>query len=325
MRLALALLADYAQAHQDGRLHVVGGGIRSLTFATFPATQQRLALALGIELERAELGLDHLLQIEASGPADQPVSRPVRVTFKVDQAERASGGYFHFVSTSDASFPVEGTYEFAITIDGEPLEQLRLMVRRGGQPSDDSEVETLLQEGFTAFGRGDRDSAEEGFRKVAERFPNAAGGHNNLGFVLLAKGDAAGALDAFAKAMDLGFPQNEITDANVAAASYILGDSVKALGIFVICLRERIFRTPAVLFGIGPSGLFPIQLQSAAEYTSLMALNAAWSAMRAGDREAFRRYLDISRASELPMRGDEAARVFAESVHALEAADPGPT
>lgn len=321
MRIALALLADYASAHQtDGRLYVMGGGIRSLTFPTFPATQPRLALALGIEVDRTELGVEHLLEINASGPTDEAISRPIRVNFKVDREERGTaGGYIHFVSSMESvAFPLEGAYEFTIVIDGEPLQRLPLSAVGGGQVSDDHEVETLLQEGFNAFGRGDSDSAEETFRKVAERFPHAAGGHNNLGFVLLARGDAKGALDAFARAKDLGFPQNEITDANVAAASYVLGDTVKALAMFVTCLRERIFRTPAVLFGIGSSGLFPIQLQSAADYTSLMALNASWSALRAGDGEAHIRYLELARASELPLRIDGDARLFAESVKALE-------
>jgi len=50
LRIAFALLADYALAHPtDGKLYVSGGGIRSLTFSAFPATYPRLALALGIE------------------------------------------------------------------------------------------------------------------------------------------------------------------------------------------------------------------------------------------------------------------------------------
>ena len=47
--IPLALFADFAVAHaDDDRLSLVGGGIRSLSFPSFPATRSRLVLALGL-------------------------------------------------------------------------------------------------------------------------------------------------------------------------------------------------------------------------------------------------------------------------------------
>jgi hypothetical protein len=322
MRLALALLAEYALAHQqDGRLYVTGGGIRSLTFPVLPATQARLALALGIEVGKGELGLDHLLAIDASGPTDEVITRPVRVRFRVDEGEPgAAGGYLHFVSNMEAvGFSRPGRYEFKIAIDGQPLDVLPVDVARGGPIPDDTEVTALLGEGYQAFTRGDADSAEAAFRKVTETFPNSADGHNNLGFVLLGRGDASEALDSFAKARELNFVQDEISDANIGAASYAVGEAERALALFVGCLRHGIFRTRATLFGIGPSGLFPVELKSAAEYASLMALNAAWSALKAGNDDAFLRYRAQARASELATRTDVAAGDYTESLRALDA------
>lgn len=322
MRIPLALFADHAIAHQtDGKLYVTGGGIRALRFPSFPATQPHLALALGIELEPAELGSEHTLSIEASGPTTLPIFRPVRVTFTVPpQEDPTAPGYIHFVSNMDnVSFPLEGDYAFVIAIDGQHLEQVRVRVERGGNVSEEVEANALLMDGYRAFNQGDSAAAEAIFRDVVARFPKVAGGHNNLGFVLLAKGDAPVALEAFAKAQEIGYPQNEISDANVACALYVAGDAASAIRIFTDCLRTHIFRTPATLFGIGASGLFPVQVNSAAEYVSLMALNAAWSALGTGDMTAVAHYLGAARAADLSLRGDSGAQLFVQSVRALEA------
>lgn len=322
MRIPLALLADYAIAHQtDGKLYITGGGIRALRFPSFPATQPHLALALGIELEPAEVGSEHALSIEASGPTTLPIFSPVRVTFTVPtQQDPTAPGYIHFVSNMDnVSFPVEGDYAFLITIDSQRVEQVRVRAQRGGNVSEEAEANALLRHGYQAFNQGDTATAEAIFRDVVARFPRVASGHNNLGFVLLAKGDAAVALETFSRAKELGYPQNEIGDANVACALYVAGDAASAIRIFTDCLRTHIFRTPATLFGIGASGLFPVQLNSAAEYVSLMALNAAWSALGTGDMTAVAHYLGAARAADLSLRDDSGAQLFVQSVHALEA------
>ena len=328
MRIPLALLADHATAHPtDGKLYITGGGVKSLPFAVFPAIQPHLALALGIEVGPAELGRDHTLSIEASGPTDEAIFRPVSVTFTVPPGkDPTKAGYFHFVSNMDnVSFPVEGDYAFLIAIDAEQLEQVEVRAERSGdvqkavEANALREADALLRDGYAAFNQGDTAAAEAMFRTVASRFPKIAAAHNNLGFVLLAKGDAAAALEAFAKAKQLGYPQNEINDANVACALYLSGDAVAALRVFTDCLQTHIFRTPATLFGIGPSGLFPIELKSAADYASLMALNAAWSAQSAGNVSATTHFLDGARAGELSLRGDTGGQLFVESANALEA------
>jgi hypothetical protein len=328
MRIPLALLADHASAHQtDGKLYVIGGGIKVLPFAVFPAIQPQLSLALGIEVAPDELGMDHTLTIESRSPMDEAVSQPVSVTFSVLPGNDPSRpGYFHFVSNMDnVGFPVEGDYVFAIAIDAEQLAQITVRAERSDDAKLAAEVAAqtqagkLLAAGYEAFNRGEVDAAEAAFKILVDRFPNLPGGHNNLGFVLLARGEATAALEAFTKAKQLGYPQDEIGDANVACALYLAGDAAGALRGFVDCLQTHIFSTPATLFGIGASGLFPVVLASAAEYASLMALNAAWSAAGAGDASAAARYLASARAGELSLEGDETDRLFVESVNALGA------
>ena len=322
MRVPLALLADYALAHPDGKLYVTGGGIRSLPFAAFPATQPRLAIALGIEVAGAELGKTHSLAIEATGPTADLVVKPITVSFLVPPraGNPADSGYVHFVSNMEnVSFAAAGRYAFSVAIDGENLAELTLeaVQTSGDGASLMAESVARLNEGYAAFARGEIDMAEQAFLDVVARYPTEAGGHNNLGFVMLAKDDARGALASFMKARELGYPQPEINEPNIACALYRLGDSRTAHEIFQQCLKGRIFRVPATLYGIDTSGLFPVQLNSAADYVSLMTLNAAWSALKSGDRPSADRHLQAAELADLAVRDDVGGRAFAESLRAL--------
>lgn len=328
MRIQLALLADHALAHSsDGKLYVTGGGIRTLTFPAFPGTYPHLALALGIELGAEELGQEHLLMIDTSGPTGEPILRPVQVTFRVpSRGTGGEDGHFHFVSNMDnVRFPGPGDYAFAVSIDEQRLETVLLRIRQGVDASDDAEganireAEALVASGFQAFVEGDADRAEELFRAAIARAARLAAAHNNLGFILLSKGEAVGAREAFVEARRLGFPQNELSDANLACAYYVEGNATAARDLFVDCLRTHVFTGRAVLFGIGPGGLFPVGLDSAADYAALIGLNAAWSSNALGDEEAKTQYLAVARAGEPGLRDSVGGTLFGEAVQSLSA------
>ncbi|MHB8630514.1 MAG: tetratricopeptide repeat protein [Candidatus Limnocylindria bacterium] len=319
MKLAFALLADYAIAHdQDRKLYMVGGGIRALRFPALPVTHPRLALAVGLELANDELGVAHLISIEAHGPAGEQIAKPVEMALHVPTTEQPPV-YVNFVYNMEGIvFAIEGDYGVTITIDGKRAHEVPLLVGALPGPVPTAvQAAQLLQQGYRTFGAGDVAGAAKIFKEVTERFPQEPGGHNNLGFVLLSVGDAAAALDAFQRARELGYPQDEISDANVASALYLTGDASAAAEMFADCLRTHVFGTPATLFGIGAKGLFPVQLNSAAEYGALMALNAAWSSMRAGDAARATHYLGVARTSELLSREDVGA-LLAASVNELE-------
>lgn len=322
MQVPLALLADFAVAHEDGKLYVTGGGIRSLNFPAFPATQPRLALALGLELAADELGKPHSMSIETIGPAEEPPVKPFAVSFTVAPDATEGGGlpYFHFVrNMENISFPAEGDYAFMISIDGQTLRDVPLRVKKTiGPVPPGAQADVRLMEGYRAFLASEIALAEEIFRDVTVQFPTNPGGHNNLGFVLLAKGEGEAAKRAFLKAREFGYVQPELNDANVACADYLLGDPGAALIIFKRCLEAYGFKGQAVLYGIGASGLFPVQLRSASDYVALMMLNAAWSSLRVGDRVAATQYRAAAGAAELSRREDASAQQFALSIRALE-------
>jgi len=324
-RVPLALLADHAAANELGaaRLHVIGGGIRSLSFGAFPATRTRLALALGLEFTSDEAkSPEHSLQIEAKAPDGRPILKPLTASFVVrpDPDQPAEPIYLHFVyNMENITFPIDGAYSFSIVVDGsEPVEVPLQVLEAPGRTSRMSAAVAKLSVGYEAFSRSDLTTAQQNFQEVVADLPEFAHGHNNLGFVLLAQGQAGAALASFSRARQLGFPQAELLDANLACCYYVVGDAGVASLLFQQCLATYGFGGRAFLFGINDSGLFPVHLVSAFDYASLMMLNAAWSALKADDRSSAGRFLEGAQASDLSRRDDESGRNFAAAVEALK-------
>ncbi len=322
-RIPLALLADHALAHTDDlKLYVLGGGIRSLSFHAFPANVPRLALALGLEFSADELGADpHNLRIEASGPGPEPPLKPfaARVSVPRNMAHPDQPVYFHFViNLENISLPTDGDFLFSVMVDEQLAAEVPLRVQKiAGPVPVELEPQILLNEGFKQFAAGDQAGAEAIFRDVTKRYPAEASAHNNLGFLLLGKGQAKPALEAFQKARELGYIHPELLDANIGCCHYLLGELVAAQIFFEQCLRIHGFRSPsAVLFAIDTAGLSPVALHSAADYVSLAMLNAAWSASTS-DRVTAERYLEGATAAELGRREDEDGRIFTRSLQSL--------
>ena len=316
----MALFADSAIAHPDGKLYLMGGGVHRVQFGAFPATQPRLALALGIELSADETDMSHTVTIEATNAT---IMKPLVISFSVSRDERGPGElyYVHLVANIDGLvLPAGGVYRFAISIDGTELETLDLVAARlSGASTEQEQSMARLQEGYEAFVNGNAELAEEIFRDVVARFPGEPNGPNNLGFVLLYRGKAEEAMPLFENAHELGFTKTEIFEANVGCAMYALGDFGKALEAFQRCIRQNLFTGPATLFGISHKELFPLSLSSAGEYVSLMTLNAAWSALSANEQSVAAHYLAAARAAEVNLRHDVGGQRYVESVKRLEA------
>jgi tetratricopeptide (TPR) repeat protein len=301
-----------------------------MAFFAFPAKVPRLALALGLEFSADELRAPpHNLRIEASGPGQEPPVKPLSASFTVtrDVLHPDQPVYFHVVyNLEDITLPAEGEYVFSVFVDEQLAKQVPLRAQQAAGPLPaELESQILLNEGYQAFASGDLAAAERLFRDVATRFPAEAGGHNNLGFLLLSRGRADAALAAFVTARELEYVHPELLDVNMGCAHYLVGDFVSASIFFEQCLSSRGFRGPqAMLFAIQESRLFPVPLNSAAEYVSLVMLNGAWSALRTGDRAMALRYLEGAQAGSLGRREDESGRNFAKSVEAarLELATP---
>jgi hypothetical protein len=320
----LAVLAEFAKpSDQADRLHIIGAGIRSVTFPMFPGGLPRLSLAVGLEFTSTESKTAaHSLQITGRGVGERSPVKPLTASFIIrpDETQPDEPVYFNFVyNMENLVFPTEGVYVFSVTVDDALITEVPLRVLKAAGPIPrTAEASIKLSEGYEAFAKGDAVIAQRIFEEVVEQYPEIAGGHNNLGFVLLAQDRANDALAAFSKARELGFAAPHLLDVNVGCAHYVRGDPSAAAIFFEQCLRIYGFEGRAYLFGIGESHLFPAHLTSASDYVSLLNLNLAWSMFRAGDRIATRRYFEGAQSAGLTRREDESGRGYAASLQALE-------
>ncbi len=285
MKVTVAMLADFALAHNDRKLYITGGGIHELTFGHLPGVQPRISIALEVEIETSEQGIPHTVLIEASDPSGRPFIKPEPFTVALPTTSMPpAGNHVPIVyNMLNLTFHDEGDYTFSISVDGQPGATLPLRVSLvPGSATELSALLQLLQQGFTAFTANDLETAEHNFRAVIEAMPSLGVAHNNLGFVLLATGRFDDALAAFNRAGETGFDRLELLQANIACCHYFLGNPAASLALFEGCLNARAFSGPSILHGISGDGLFLVSLPSAGAYTQLMALNAAWSATRAG-------------------------------------------
>lgn len=288
MRVTFALLADFALAHPDGKLYVTGGGLHQLVVGQLPALHPRISLALEVEFAPSERGSAHTVVIQAVDPTGESFIKPalLSVALAAPTIQVAPPHTQLVYNMQNLTFHREGEYVFSVSIGGQ--EQARLPLRVTLVPGSSTELSTLLQllqEGFTAFGAKDLENAEQRFRAVIEAMPSLGVAHNNLGFVLLAKGQVEDALAAFNRSEEVGFERPELVEANIACCHYLLGNTAASFALFENCLNARSFTSAAILNGISGDRLFIASLPSAGAYTQLMALNAAWSALRAGKPE----------------------------------------
>lgn len=227
---------------------------------------------------------------------------------------------------------VESPWAAALTIWQGDVGHVDRELQRRRQSSDGAESDStadliagnMLITAYRAFLEGRRDVALARAREVLELFPGAARAHNNLGFLML--GDAAynDALVAFDRAAELGYDEKQILDFNRACAHYMVASYESALAGFRGCFAELTSRA-SVLYLIDGDALVPIEVGSATAYIGLAALNAGWSAMRAGLRGFAIELLEIARTGsdafeEEPtaMTGESATSSFQRSRIALE-------
>jgi len=291
------MLADYALAHEDGKLYVTGGGLHELRFGRLPAVYARVCLALEMQFDPSELGVAHFFVIDATDPLGQPYikQQALTITSPPASAQATSNRTQLVYNMLNLTFQHEGEYVFNVRVGDEA--QAALPLRVTVVPGSSTEMSALLhrvEEGFAAFGASDLDAAEEHFLAVTETMPSLAVAHNNLGFVRLSKGKVEEALATFKKAQETGFDRLELLEANIACCYYLLGNADASLALFENCLNARSFSAVAVLHGLSSGGLFLVSLPSAGAYTRLMALNAGWSAMRTGRNDLAGRYLGMA-------------------------------
>jgi hypothetical protein len=286
----LAVLADFAQAHHDGRFQIVGGGVRSLTFPVFPARLERISLALALDFTPDQVpGQDQkaLLSIDSSDPGGDPFVPRAATTPRPLPIDAASSqlSFSMVANWTNLVFTAPGMYWFVVSFREKEISRVPLLIEQGQPPVeiDLRPWELALYEGVTAFNAGQVDLARSHFERLTKSFPGVAEAWNNLGFVQLTSGASKRAYENFVRARDLGFAKPEIMAVNLGCAAYVRGEYVDAVNHFSEAIRTQTISGPAILYAITRAGLNVIQVTDARTFLSLAFLNLAWTEARQGD------------------------------------------
>jgi tetratricopeptide (TPR) repeat protein len=304
------VLAEHAVADDGGRFDIVRGFIERLDVPRLPHTQTRLSLAVAFAFTEDESLNDHRIAILGSTPRSESLVRAelrVRIPRTVLRADGTLA--FPFVyNMNDLVFHDSGSYIFDVLVDDNKLASTHLTVATPAEGAQD-----LLQRGFNEYESGHVSGAERIMRQVVKADPLNAGGHNNLGFLLLEKGKAAEALEQFRKAEELAYPLPELLHVNIGCARYALHDYQGALDSFRAGFSRPFGSYRAFLLGVAEDqSLFPLSITSAADYVWLLELNAAWSAFGIGDMQTARRHALAANSKDYRGAGDD--KMFQASV-----------
>lgn len=130
MKALFAFLADFALAHPDGKLYVVGGGIDTLVFQNLPAASPQLSLVVRIEFPPVECDRPHVIEIHPLTADGQPFLPAI--TMQLTPSRNPYPGLptsFPFVVTMTAVlFSSVGDYAFSIVGDAQEVASVRLRV-----------------------------------------------------------------------------------------------------------------------------------------------------------------------------------------------------
>lgn len=128
MRLAFMMLADEAYATSEGKLEIKGGDWDTVFAPSFPARHAKpltlLARLLLEPKEAADSETKHTAQVEVLRPDGERLFFPFEAEFRIRSFMPISNRparhtlVFNF---GGIIFPVEGTYQFRISVDGTEL------------------------------------------------------------------------------------------------------------------------------------------------------------------------------------------------------------
>jgi hypothetical protein len=324
MRLGIALLADSAVAHTDGKLYIMGAGIDRVYAEALPVLLPQLCVALKLYFDDSEPHRPHVLETFATAP-DGRIAVPLSACAFTPQA--APPGKETPVPLvlflRDLRLEHAGRYEFIAHLDQRELTHLPLTIVNeqpapagvAAPPRDP--IFDALSEGYRQFTAGDVAGAGELFQRVAERFPLSAAAHNNLGFARLAQGTTDGALVSFNRALELGFRPPQLAHANMGTALYVLGEPQRAEEHFISGLRLGLASAPTTLFVITARGLTAIQLHTPGDFVALLSLNLGWCTLSLGRREDARAHANAATSGLLTFPEGSSSITFRTALEEL--------
>jgi tetratricopeptide (TPR) repeat protein len=316
MKVILAALADSARAQDDGKVNILGGGLDAVHADAFPFVQPSIALVLKLEFAATECEARHQIEIRAVREDDREFL-PLFVLAIVPRRDPRRPDLpvtFPLVRTvRDLRFDKPGRYRFQVMVNKQEVASIELRAVLTERPASQSAtfrdvLQVSLDAGYEAFVAGDLDRAWSIVSTVVDEFPQSADAQNNYGFILLARGEALDAIEAFRRAEEAGYALPELLQANMASCLYLVKQYKMAFDKFRTLINARFLSDSAVLFALGATSQAPVQLWSPADYLALMALNAARSALQSGLVNEALEFSAIATTGHLSFSQDEDSR-----------------
>lgn len=138
MKLGFAMLADAAQASQDGKVSIIGGDFDTIYSASFPAMHPVLTLVLRLDFELSESNREHRMNISLTGPLGRHIvatdPRPFTPTTP-DGYRREYLKTVFVVSLNGLVFEQQGQYKIRINVDSTTVGELPLYLERLQSPA----------------------------------------------------------------------------------------------------------------------------------------------------------------------------------------------
>jgi hypothetical protein len=135
LRVANALLADYAAQTSDGKLIVAGIFDVLFPLGGLPFRHAHMALALRIHIHPGE-ALKHGIRIKLVDPDGRDVLPEIGGEFVVPEVDPVAGATAQFVLDMDnVEFKTAGRHSFDVFVDGRYEESVPLAIAAGPPPS----------------------------------------------------------------------------------------------------------------------------------------------------------------------------------------------
>lgn len=125
MRLRYALIADFANVTNDGKLNVLGCTDRLFAYQ-FPATHRELYVVNSFETDNEDEGTTLEVAVQVIDPDGRPITE-VRGHLEINGPKQTLNQIHCF---QDVQFAVAGAHQVNIMIDGRPATEMQLELIR---------------------------------------------------------------------------------------------------------------------------------------------------------------------------------------------------
>jgi hypothetical protein len=133
MKLQFAFLADFALAHPDGKIYVLGGGFDTIFASELPVRHPHLALVMNLQFAPTETGRTYAIEVRPQDSGGEPflAATTIQATPQRNlQAPSAPVTFQSVLNYQGVQLRAPGEHKFSIVVDGQELVAVPLRVTK---------------------------------------------------------------------------------------------------------------------------------------------------------------------------------------------------